>query len=239
MTSLIAGTRGSNAADARVSIGASVRSAARSLAERARGLALISASSGTIGRLVSTPKRGGSLRHVRAVARRPAAPAALGEKGFGDAVFERMEGHDHQASARLEHLFGRDQARGQFGKLLVDEDAQRLERAGGRVDGARPRVHDACDDVCERARGADRRIGTGGDDGAGDGARVAFFAEDRQDDSEVALGGRGHDIGRGRARREPMRMSSGPSWRKENPRSASSSCIEETPRSKTTPSTAS
>ena len=37
----------------------------------------------------------------------------------------------------------------------------------------------------------------------------------------------------------PMRMSSGPSRRNEKPRSASSSCIEETPRSSTTPSTAS
>ena len=36
----------------------------------------------------------------------------------------------------------------------------------------------------------------------------------------------------------PMRMSSGPSSRNEKPRSASSSCIEDTPRSSTTPSTA-
>ena len=37
----------------------------------------------------------------------------------------------------------------------------------------------------------------------------------------------------------PMRMSSGPSPRKEKPRSASSSCMEETPRSSATPSAAS
>ena len=36
----------------------------------------------------------------------------------------------------------------------------------------------------------------------------------------------------------PMRMSSGPSSRNEKPRGASSSCIEDTPRSSTTPSTA-
>src|SRR6185295_10715148 len=42
-TSLSAGTRGSKPGDAAASISASVRSAARSLAERARGLALISA----------------------------------------------------------------------------------------------------------------------------------------------------------------------------------------------------
>ena len=52
----------------------------------------------------------------------------------------------------------------------------------------------------ERARGADRRIAAGGDDGAGDGARVAFFAEDRQDGCKVALGGRRHDVGRARSR---------------------------------------
>src|SRR4029453_4447844 len=50
------GNRGSNAVARRLAIAASVRSAARSLAERARGLAPISASSGTIGRLVKMRK---------------------------------------------------------------------------------------------------------------------------------------------------------------------------------------
>src|SRR4029453_4866854 len=50
------GNRGSNAVARRLAIAASVRSAARSLAERARGLAPISASSGMIGRWVRARK---------------------------------------------------------------------------------------------------------------------------------------------------------------------------------------
>src|SRR5262245_20244698 len=50
------GKRGRSGADTRAATGAAVRSAARSLAGRARGLARISPSSGTIGRRVSTWK---------------------------------------------------------------------------------------------------------------------------------------------------------------------------------------
>jgi hypothetical protein len=42
---------------------------------------------------------------------------------------------------------------------------------------------------------------------------------------------------RGEARDDVILISNGPSNRNENPRSGSSSCIEETPRSNTTPST--
>ena len=49
----------------------------------------------------------------------------------------------------------------------------------------------------------------------------------------------GDDVGRARRRTAPIRMSSGPSRRNEKPRPASSSCIDETPRSNTTPSTVS
>src|SRR5262249_3802830 len=50
------GSRGGKGATPWPALAASVRSAARSLAERARGLALISASVGVIGRFVSTRK---------------------------------------------------------------------------------------------------------------------------------------------------------------------------------------
>src|SRR5262249_55677395 len=54
------GNCGCNTVARRLAIAASVRSAARSLAERARGLAPISASSGTIGRLVRMRKVAGA-----------------------------------------------------------------------------------------------------------------------------------------------------------------------------------
>ena len=134
MTSASDGSRGRPPAEGSLRDGASVRSAARSLAERARGLAAISASSGTTGRLVSTRKVGGGLRDLGQMARDAAAAAALGEKRLDDAVLERMERHDHQPAAGLEHALGRGRAGGELAQLVVDEDAQRLERAGRRMD---------------------------------------------------------------------------------------------------------
>ena len=55
-----AGRRGMTSEDAKTGA-AEVRAAARSFAERARGLASISAASGTSGRLVSSRKLGGGL----------------------------------------------------------------------------------------------------------------------------------------------------------------------------------
>jgi hypothetical protein len=75
------------------------------------------------------------------------------------------------------------------------------------------------------------------DDGARDGSGVALLAQRGDDGGEIAFAGVRDDVGRARAV-APMRMSSGPSSRKEKPRAASSSCIDETPRSNTTPSTA-
>src|SRR5262245_21180175 len=147
-----------------------------------------------------------------------------------------MERYDHPSAARLEHALGGGQASGEFGQLLVDEDAQRLERPGRRMDRARTRMHNAGDDVGERARGADRRVAARSHHGTGNAARsspsVAKIAASSSSDAAATMSAA---VGPSR----PMRMSSGPSWRKENPRAASSSCIEETPRSKTTPSTAS
>ena len=110
-----------------------------------------------------------------------------------------MECHDDEPAAGLEHLLGRGQAGGELGKLLVDEHAQRLERPGRRMDGAGTRMHDAGDDLGERVRGTDRRRAAGSDDGAGNGAGMALLAERRDDGGKVALGCRGHDIGRGRS----------------------------------------
>ena len=126
-------------------------------------------------------------------------PAALDQEGLDDAVLERMERHHHQPAAGLEHGFGGRQGGRQLGELLVDEDAQRLERAGRRMNGARPRPHHALDDVGERPRGADRRFAARRDDGAGDGAGVALLAERLDDVGEIALGRRRDHIGGGRA----------------------------------------
>jgi hypothetical protein len=84
------------------------------------------------------------------------------------------------------------------------------------------------DDVGEPLRGRDRRFRALLDDGTGDRARQPLLAKGVDE-----VGERRFALSPVRA----MRMSSGPSKRKENPRSAWSSCMEETPMSSTTPST--
>ena len=56
----------------------------------------------------------------------------------------------------------------------------------------------APDDVGQRPGGDDRRLLAGGDDGAGDAARMALLAELEDDVGEIALGGLRHHVGRAR-----------------------------------------
>ena len=106
-----------------------VRSAKRSLAERARGLAAISASPGSIGWPRGTSKVGSACSGL---ARQPArgrtpAPRAAREELLDDAVLERVEGHDREPAAGLQHALGRGEAAQQLAELVVDGDAQGLE----------------------------------------------------------------------------------------------------------------
>ena len=116
----------------------------------------ISASSATTGRLVSTRKR---RRRARSTSGRVARAGRARRLRAARNVLtmrsssEWNDDHD-QPAAGLEHALGRGKRRGEFAELVVDEDAQRLERARRRMDVAGPRAHDAGDDVGERARGA-------------------------------------------------------------------------------------
>ncbi len=69
------------------------------------------------------------------------------------------------------------------------------------------------------------------------GARAPLLAVMVDDVGEHGLVGLVHEIRRAGAGRQPMRMSRGPSLRNEKPRSGASSCIDETPISRTTRST--
>ena len=122
-------------------------------------------------------------------------PAARCQEGFDDAVFKRMEGDDDKAPAGLEDRFGRAESGREFAQLVVDEDAQRLKGAGGRMDAARARVHDPGDEVGERAGGADRTLAARALDGAGDGAGMPLLAEARDDIGELTRGGLRHHVG--------------------------------------------
>ena len=120
-----------------------VRSAARSWAERARGLAAISSASGDDGLRREQAK---AWRHRT---RRAADGARPPRRGCGrpeTLLTMRSSSEwneiDHQAPAGRKHALGRGQRVGEFLQLLVHEHAQRLERARRRMDVARPRPHD-------------------------------------------------------------------------------------------------
>ena len=82
----------------------------------------------------------GRLGHVR---RRAVARAAGGAPGAGreelldDPVLERMEGHDHEPPAGLQHPLGRVQRAHEFAEFVIDGDAQRLEHPRRRMHAAR------------------------------------------------------------------------------------------------------
>ena len=89
----------------------------------------------------------GVRRHMARAARR--AAGASGEELLHDAVFERMERHDHEASAGLQHALGRMQRAHQFAELVVDGDAQALEHARRRMNAARLLPDERRDEIGE------------------------------------------------------------------------------------------
>ena len=98
-----------------------------------------------------------------------------------------MEAHHHEAPGRLEDALGGGERGQELVELFIDEHAQRLERAGCRMDRAGTCVHDPRDELGERPRRFDRRGLAGGNDGARDGARLPLLAKLENDIGQVAL----------------------------------------------------
>ena len=216
-----------------------LRSAARSLAERARGLRAISSASAMTGRLVSTRKVGAGRLTFGRVARAGAGFAAAGKERLDDAVLERMERHRHQPALRLEDALGGLQRRDQFAQFVVDENAQGLKRARGRMDiagrertteatmsasaavvriGAAPRALTMARATAREWRSSPRMK-----------MMLARSRSPAAATTSAALGALARPCACRAARR---------GGRKSRARRVSS-CMEETPRSSTTPSTAS
>src|SRR5262249_50088486 len=133
------------------------------------------------------------------VAGTAAAPATIDEECFDDAVFERMKRNDHQSPVRFDDAFGRAQCRRQFGELVVDEDAQRLKRARGRMNVVRTRANNRRNGVRERAGRFKRNLRALFDDGPRNGARMTLFPENEYDIGEVTLADVIDNIRRARA----------------------------------------
>ena len=139
------------------------------------------------------------LRHLGQMPRAAAGLAARVEEILDDAVFQRMKRHHDQPAARLQHALRGRERQMQLVELGVDENPQTLERPRRRMNFVRLGMNHLGDDIGQRLRGRDRRFLARGDDGAGDGARIAFLAEDVDDVGEIGLGGLRHHIRRGRA----------------------------------------
>ena len=100
---------------------------------------------------------------------------------------EWKETTDSRPPSRQDALGG-EQSRCKLVQFLVHEQPQRLEGARRRMDRARLAVHDAADDVGERAGGEDRIFLPLGDDGARDRARMPLLAQKENDIGEIAFG---------------------------------------------------
>jgi hypothetical protein len=118
---------------------------------------------------------------------RAALAAARLEERFDAAVFERMKRHDGQAAAGGEQPLRCREAAIEFAKLVVDPDAQRLERARRRIDGLRRGVHDPPHDGGQFQRARNRALGAVRDNGARNAARLPLFAVAEQDIGEFGF----------------------------------------------------
>ena len=166
--------------------GASVRTAARSRAERARGLASISASLGRHGgsRPLEGRCRNGNLRQVARACHRA---GAVGDEALDDAVFQRMERDDDQPAAGLQDALGRKQRARQFAEFVIDEDAQRLEHAGSGMDlDLGIETEKAGNGLREIARALERLRGAPLLDHAGDAAGLPLLAEEVEDAGQIS-----------------------------------------------------
>ena len=125
--------------------GAPVRSAARSRAERARGLAAISASLGRIAPRLRAGGRSARASRARADGGRRAARAP--ERARRNSFTSRSSSEWKATTARRPPAASSASAaaspRSQLADLVVDRDAQRLEGARRRIDRVAARVHDA------------------------------------------------------------------------------------------------
>ena len=166
--------------------GLSVRTAALSLAERARGLIgdLAVRGGDRAARLVEGRGDGFGFRQMP---RLRLLAGAVGDEALDDAVLERMEGDDGEPAARLQRPLGGKQRTGELAELIIDEDAQRLEDAGGRVDLVLRIAADMrLDGIGKVERALERALLAPPLDHPRDAARMPLLAEEAEDAREIA-----------------------------------------------------
>ena len=151
-------------------------------------------------------------------------------------ILERMEADHREAPAGAEHLERRGKTALELAELVVDVHAQRLEGARRRMLARLAGAHRAGDQGGELRRARDRLLARAPRRSpARRGARSALRRSVAITWRISSTPARASHAETGSPRVGSMRMSSGPSARKLKPRPGSSSCGEETPRSKSTP----
>ena len=138
---------------------APVRTAARRRADLARGFTSSSAFEGVNGRGVNNLETG-CLQFYRLHRQVPRAAHFLAgtllQEPLHDAIFQRVEGDDHQPAARLQGALGGGKSASQLAQLVIHVDAQRLE-------GLRRRMLRITAPAADRARDKLASVLRGGD----------------------------------------------------------------------------
>ena len=98
------------------------------------------------------------------------------EKPFNQPVFQRVKADDRQPTARAQRIHGLGEKGFQFFQFAVDENADALKTAGGRMLSDFVTGQYLGDQVRQLQSSGDGRLFPGTQDGAGDGAGKTFLA---------------------------------------------------------------
>src|SRR5690606_30716867 len=131
----------------------------------------------------------------RQIARQRRAPGLATHELLDLTVFEGMEADDRQSATRRKHFQRRLQALGQVFQLTVDEDADPLERPGGRMLVFLPGGVGLLDHFGQIGGGGERLLLTAQHDGAGHAAGEALFAILPEHGGDVRLVGAVDPVG--------------------------------------------
>ncbi|MNN24592.1 hypothetical protein D3C81_1380300 [compost metagenome] len=126
---------------------------------------------------------------------------ALGQEGFDDAVFQRMEGDDDQTAAGRQRGLGGFQTALQLTQFVVDGDTQGLEHAGRGVDRRAATTAQGLFDHLGQIQGAaERLLDAAAQDGGGHPTRLTLVAVLLEDMGQRPVIPSVDEIGGGRPR---------------------------------------
>lgn len=124
---------------------------------------------------------------LRQVARLGGATLVGVEEAFDDAIFERMETDDSENTALAQQALGGKEAFDELIELAIDRDAQGLERARGGMRVTRLAADGFFDDAGEFERCRYRGSFAGSNNELSDAARLALFAEGKEQVCQLFL----------------------------------------------------